>query len=275
MSTHDVLGEVLSIPIEELTPDPGQPRKTFLKDEIERLAASVAARGILSPLRVRRDEGRQCWIIVTGESRWRAARLAGLTRLPCLAITGEPADTDLLAEQIIENDVRSDLRPLELARAIARLKALKGCTASQLAQELGLKGSKITRALSLLGLPEAVQRMVDDGRVSESAAYQISRLPDAASQIEMAEAVAAGAITRDKAAEAVQDRVGKRNVKARSARLAWKPEGGPAIALSVEDAAELNSLADALSQLARLAREAAKKDMDFTRFARSLKGDAA
>ena len=67
---------LLDIGIDHLMPDPAQPRKSFLKEEIERLASSIKARGILQPLRVKRDEERQCWRIVIGECRWRAARLA-------------------------------------------------------------------------------------------------------------------------------------------------------------------------------------------------------
>ena len=77
--------QVLTIALAELIPDPSQPRKTFLDEEINRLAASIAARGVLQPLRVIRDEQRQVWVILTGESRYRAAKLAGLRLSPaCL-----------------------------------------------------------------------------------------------------------------------------------------------------------------------------------------------
>ena len=75
---------LLEIGVDQLMPDPSQPRKSFLKEEIERLAVSVAARGILQPLRVKRDAERQCYQIIIGECRWRAARLAGLKTVPCI-----------------------------------------------------------------------------------------------------------------------------------------------------------------------------------------------
>ncbi len=120
--------QVLNIALAELMPDPSQPRKTFLDEEIQRLAASIAARGVLQPLRVMWDEQRQVWVILTGESRFRAAKLAGLASVPCLPVAGELSEADKLADRLTENDVRHDLEPMEAARALARLKALKGCT---------------------------------------------------------------------------------------------------------------------------------------------------
>ena len=74
----------------------------------------------------------------------------------------------MLADQIVENHCRHDLRPLDLARAMAKLKKLKGCTSQDLAAELGISGASVTRAEALLTLPEDVQAMVDDGRLAES-----------------------------------------------------------------------------------------------------------
>src|SRR5438132_13943347 len=153
------------------------------------MAASVAARGIQLPLRVLWDDERQCWRIVTGECRWRAARLAGLTQVPCLPVNGEVSETDILSDQIIENTVRNSLKPLELARALAKLKALKGCTSEQLAKDLGISGAEISRTASLLVLDESVQALVDAGAVAEGTAYLISRLPDEQDQRAMAAAV--------------------------------------------------------------------------------------
>ena len=88
---------------------------------------------------------------------------------------GELSETEILADQIVENHCRQDLRPLDLARAMAKLKKLKACTSQALAVELGLSGAWHPRAEALLTLPDDVQAMVDDGRLSESAAYEISR----------------------------------------------------------------------------------------------------
>lgn len=259
------------IAIDELMPDPSQPRKTFLREELDRLAASIAARGVLLPLRVLRDEERRCWRIVTGESRWRAARIAGLTHVPCIAVEGHPAEEDILADQVVENAVRHGLRPLELARALVKLEALKGCNAKSLAEELGLSGAAISRAKALLTLPESIQTLVDDGRIAESVGYEISRLPDAQAQHELATSVAAGRLNRDQVAEAVRDRVGKKNVRPRTSRLSWKPETGPSITVSTQEALSLDELIESLSQLQRHAKRALEKGLDVVGFARTLR----
>jgi len=103
-----VSNSLLQIPVDELMPDPNQPRQGWVQSEIDRLATSITARGILQPLRVVRDNERKCWRIVTGESRWRAAKQAGLATVPCVPVEGVLDETDMLAEQIVENHCRHD-----------------------------------------------------------------------------------------------------------------------------------------------------------------------
>jgi ParB family transcriptional regulator, chromosome partitioning protein len=263
---------LLSVEVGMLSPDPAQPRKTFLKEEIERLAASIAARGVLQPLRVRPDAERKCWWIVIGECRWRAARLAGLTHVPCLPVEGDPSEADLLADQVIENTVRASLLPTQLGRALVKLKRLKGCTSQQLASELGLSGASITRAEAVLSLPDDIQAMVDDGRVPESAGYEISRLPDAAGQRELAQAVAGKRISRDGVAERVRSLVGRKNVRVKSSRLACRVEGGVSITVS-SDGQPLtwDGLLSALDQLKKQAKKHYDDGKDITALARLLR----
>jgi ParB family transcriptional regulator, chromosome partitioning protein len=216
---------VLHIGIDKVIPDPTQPRKTFLKEELERLAASIAARGVMLPLRVIPDAERAFWRIVSGECRWRAAKLAGLATVPCLPVEGELSETDILSDQIIENTVRHSLLPLELAKAMSKLKALKGCNSQALAAELGISGASICRAESLLSLPQDVQALIDDGRLVESAAYEVSRLPDADSQRDMANLIVASRLNRDQVIEAVRQKVGKKHVAHKAGRVAGKLDG--------------------------------------------------
>jgi ParB family chromosome partitioning protein len=216
---------LLQIQLDELMIDPNQPRRVWVPSEIDRLAASIAARGILHPLRVIRDTERKCFRIVTGESRWRAAKLAGLETVPCLLIEGELTETDLLADQIVENSCRHDLRPLDLARAMSRLKKLKGCNSQDLAAELGISPASVTRAEALLTLPVDVQTMVDSGRLAESAAYEISRLKDDDAMRAMAQMVVASRMTRDKVIEQVRRTVGTKAVTPKAAKVTGKLEG--------------------------------------------------
>src|SRR5262249_25771877 len=107
------------IGIDMLIADPTQPRKTFDVETLEQICASLKARGMLQPIRVWHDKERQAYRIVVGESRWRAARMAGLTEIPCIVMEGDtPDEASLLADRLIENVCRSDLTPLELARGI-------------------------------------------------------------------------------------------------------------------------------------------------------------
>ena len=263
--------QILSVAIEDLIPDPTQPRKTFLTDEIARLAASIKARGILMPLRIIRDEERQCWIIVTGESRWRAAKLAGLPTVPCIIVEGQPDEADLLADRIIENSCRNDLRPLELARSLGKLKALKGCTSQALAKEIGISGAAVTRAEALLSLPEDIQAMVDDGSVPESTAYEISRMPDEASQRELSHSVAGKRLNRDAVAEAVRARIGKRDVKPKAGRMVCRLGGGLSISISASEALDWPTLIEAIDRIRREARKLSEGAAEVQALARSLR----
>lgn len=265
---------LLSVEVGLLLPDPTQPRKTFLKEEIARLAASIAARGVLQPLRIRPirpDAERQCWWVVTGECRLKAAIEAGLTHVPCIEVEGEVSEADQLADQVIENSVRNALRPLELARALAKLKALKGCTSRVLAEEIGLSGSAITRAEALLTLPPDVQAMVDDGRLAESAAYELSRLPDEASQRELASAVASRQMNRDQVAQAVRRRVGQKNVRPKASRVSCRVDG---VYLTVTAAEPLtwDTLISTLEASRKTARKLYDGGQEVTAFGKSLKG---
>jgi ParB family transcriptional regulator, chromosome partitioning protein len=262
---------LLEIELDKLMPDPGQPRKTFLKEEIERLAASISARGVLCPLRVLWDEERKAWRIIVGESRWRAARLAGLKTVPCLPVDGEPSETDILADQLIENTARNHLRPLELARALAKLKALKKCTSQQLAAELGISGASICRAESLLSLPDAIQGMVDQGSVSESAAYEISRIDEPGAQMELAQAVASGTLSRDGVAAAVRGRIGQRSVRPRAARLPLRLEGGISITVTAAQPLTWDDFNTAIDRVRREAKKFYDGGKDISELARALR----
>jgi ParB family chromosome partitioning protein len=140
-------------------------------------------------------------------------------------VEGELKETDMLADQIVENHCRHDLRPLDLARAMSRLKKLKGCTSQDLAEELGISGASVTRAEALLTLPEDVQAMVDDGRLAESAAYEISRLKDEDAMRELAGMVFSCRMNRDQILESVRLKIGKKAVTPKAGRVAGKLDG--------------------------------------------------
>lgn len=214
------------IPWVRIVPDPAQPREDIPPDHVERVAASIKARGgLLQYPRVRLDAALGKYVIITGHCRWLACEQAKLDPVPCIVVTGDVSFEAILQDQITENELRQGLKPLELARALAKLKALKGATSQALAAEVGLSGATITRSESLLSLPEDIQAMVDDGRVPAAAAYELSRLPDEGSQRSLAQAVAAKQMSRDQVAEAVRSRIGKRKTTPKGGRISYRLDG--------------------------------------------------
>lgn len=205
----------VDIPLDRIFRDPDQPREEFDAEGLARLAESLKTRGQLQPIRVRWDQGRGSYVIVCGERRWRAAALAGLGALSCVIHEGE---VDILAVQLIENALREDLKPVEQARAFRTLIERNNWGPKQLADELAIDPAKVTRMLALLTLPEEVQEQVEQGTLAATTAYEVSRLPDPAGQVEIARAIIDEGLTRTEAREAV------RSIKARRPAPAQRPE---------------------------------------------------
>ena len=138
------------IPINDIRPNPQQPRRRFDSESLQELAASIAAYGILQPLTVRQQGA--VYELVAGERRWRAARIAGLRQVPCLLARVDEEDAALLA--LIENLQRRDLDYMEEAAAIARLLRRYGLSQQQAAERLGRSQSAVANKLRLLRLEE-------------------------------------------------------------------------------------------------------------------------
>jgi ParB family chromosome partitioning protein len=195
----------LDIPLDRIYPDPDQPREDFDEASLERLAESLKTRGQLQPVRVRFDEGRGEYILICGERRWRAARMAGLPTLACVVSEGVIDAGELLALQLIENCVREDLQPIEQARAYRTLIDRTGWSGNRLAQELGIAQSSVVHALALLALPTAVQEQVEERKLSPSTAYEISKIEDSEAQRNIAALAVAEGLTRAEVVEAVRE----------------------------------------------------------------------
>jgi ParB family transcriptional regulator, chromosome partitioning protein len=251
---------VLDIPVGEIIPDPNQPRQKIDPANIERLAKSIGARGILHPLRVKFDSERKCWRLLCGESRWRAAKLAGLATVPCIAVEGDVSEEMVLADQIVENVCRNDLPPISLAKALIKFKRLRGCNSQDLAAEMGISGSAVTRAEAMLTLPECVQAMVDDGRLSESAAYSLSRLKDEHSIIDLANTVVAKRLTRAEVIDACRKKgVTRKQGNPKRDRLAGKLEG-ISFSFSAGQALTVESMIKAVDSLRARLKELQKSE---------------
>jgi ParB family chromosome partitioning protein len=168
-----------------------QARTEFDQGDIERLAASIKRFGQLAPIRVRHDAEKNGWVVLVGERRLRACRLAGLEKVRVEFVERELSEAEILAEQVVENVVRADLQPVEQGRAYKRLMEMNSWTAQGLAEILSVEPTAVYRALSLLKLPEDVAARVDSGEIKATAAYEISKLQFADDQREVADKVVA------------------------------------------------------------------------------------
>ena len=173
-------------------PDPNQPRKEFEPESLRQLADSLAERGQLQPIRVRWDAAMERWVIIAGERRWRAAAQAGLPTITAVEATKPLTADEILEEQLVENCVREDLKPIEQARAYKALIDSRGISQRQLAEKLRIAQATVAKTLALLTLPEEIRTSVDASEIGPTEAYQLSRIDDPEQQAAMAREVKAG-----------------------------------------------------------------------------------
>ena len=176
------------IPLDEIAPNHRQPRVEFDDEALEGLAASIKAVGVLQPVVVRQLE-HGGFELVVGERRWRAARRAGLERIP--AVVREAGEEDLLRDALIENLHREDLNPLEEAAAYRQLLDDVGMTHEELADRVGRSRAAITNSLRLLGLAATVQRRIAGGTLTAAHGRALAGLVDPESQERVAQRVVA------------------------------------------------------------------------------------
>lgn len=172
------------IALDRIDPNPSQPRTEFDPVAMQELADSIRAHGVIQPLVVRRKGER--FEIVAGERRWRAARMVGLPEVP-VAILDIP-DSQVLEIALIENIQRADLNPIEVAQALERLLE-SGLSQDALALSTGKDRSTISNLLRLLKLPEDVQSLISDRRVSLGHAKVLAGLPSESMQSEIAQLI--------------------------------------------------------------------------------------
>ena len=203
------------VKVDQIIADPNQPRVKFDQDELQRLASSIRNTGQLHPIRVRWDDDAAKWIIVTGERRYRATVAAELPEIDCYFLDGEITESEILEQQLVENLLRQDLKPLEEARGYANLMTLNHWNGKQVAEALRVSASKVSRALALLDLSPGVQQRIESGEITRSAAYELCKLDNESVQTELAEKAASGNLTQKAASKAVRQRKGKKGGKPR------------------------------------------------------------
>jgi ParB family chromosome partitioning protein len=150
------------IDIDLIKPNPDQPRTRFTEQALDELAQSIAANGVIQPIVIRQRDGK--FEIVAGERRWRAAQKAGLRKIP--AVVKDVSDDKLLELALIENIQRAELSPIEEAKAYRRLVDDLAMTQDMLAERVGKERSRITTSLRLLKLPDDIQKLIDEQKLS-------------------------------------------------------------------------------------------------------------
>ena len=231
------------VALDRVVPDPEQPRTEFDPDELERLAESLKDSGQLAPVRVRWSEPAGAWMLISGERRWRATRAAGLPEIDCYFHDDGLSRTEILEEQLVENMLRSDLKPVEEARSFEELMTANGWGTRELVRRLRVNPSRVSRALALLKLPEDLRRRVEDGELSARAGYELSKLDGEDAQRSAANADGGG-VTHADAAEAVRRQSGQ--AKPQGTRQRFQTGDGWRMTVSRRRSGTLGEVAEAL-----------------------------
>ena len=176
-----------TLPLREIEPDPGQPRKTFDDETLAELSASIAEHGLLQPIAVR-PKPSGGYLIVAGERRWRASRMAGLTEVP--VIVKDVTDEQAMELALVEHLQREDLDPVEEAAGIRELMTRCDLTQEQAARKLGKSRSALANSLRLLSLPETVLELLKSGFITIGHAKVVLGLPTPELQEEAAQMIA-------------------------------------------------------------------------------------
>jgi ParB family chromosome partitioning protein len=177
--------QIKMISINSIEPNKEQPRKYFDEDKLEELASSIKEHGIIQPLIVKQEE--DYYVIVAGERRWRAARLAGLKEIP--VIIQDYTTKELMEISLIENIQREDLNAIEEAKAYETLMNQFSLTQEELAGRIGKSRPAIANTLRLLQLDEKIQELIIQGEITEGHGRAILRLPDKEAQLALAKKI--------------------------------------------------------------------------------------
>lgn len=191
------------IPVDQIDVNPRQPRKAFDPAALDELARSLKSSGMIQPVVVRRGANGR-WELIAGERRWRAARQAGLERIP--VVVREATDAESLELALIENLLREDLNPMEEAEAYQRILTEFGWTQEQLAQRVGRDRSTIANSLRLLRLPETIQDDLRSGRLTMGHALALLTLSSPDDQLKLRDEILSHSWTVRTAEEAAQKR---------------------------------------------------------------------
>ena len=228
----DATGELRELPVSLIKPNPSQPRTSFDEEALRALAASIEASGVVQPLLVRPlPDG--SYELVAGERRWRAAKQAGIDKVP--AVVRDQAEAERLQAALIENMVREDLNPVEEAKACAALVEELGLTKEELARRVGRSRPAVSNLIRLLELPDEALELLESRDLSEGHGRALLGVPGNDVRRRLARDAARGGWSVRETEERV--------------RLAGQPKARPRRAPVDPDAvAALREVADALEE---------------------------
>jgi len=187
VSTIEPRQGLIEVDVNSIRPNPQQPRREFNETDLAGLAESIGIHGLLHPIVI--EDHESSWVLVAGERRLRAAKLAGLTRIAAIVRPAAESERHSLELALTENLVRADLSPLEEAMAYSRLADTFGLTHEAISLRLGRSRPQVTNTIRLLTLSAPIQRAVSEGRLSAGHARALLPLTDEAAQARMANTV--------------------------------------------------------------------------------------
>jgi len=221
---RDSAQAAFQLPVDKLVPNPGQPRKNFDNNELQELADTIKTYGIIQPI-IAANAGDGTYIIIAGERRTRAAKLAGLDTVP--VIIRDYTDQKRLEVSLIENIQRSDLNPVEEAAAYKNLMDFSGLSQEELAVKVGKNRSTVANALRLLKLPVEMQKSLEQGKVSSGHARTLLSLNNVKAREKLYREILAGDISvreAERRASALSaGKTGKEQTAASSRRKKGRP----------------------------------------------------
>ena len=254
--------ELAHIPVDQIHPNPHQPRKDFDREAVSGLAESIRSQGLIQPVVVRpRVQGG--YELIAGERRWRASREAGVATVPAVVRDADDRDTLLLG--LVENVAREDLSPVEEGRAYAILLDEFGLSLAEVAERVGKSKPTVSNRVRLLELPSDVLDLVGRGDLSEGHARALLSIPDHDARRRLARRIvregmsvraveraakAAGAATRERRTSAVDPELARRVREAFRALTGFDAKVGAAgLQVAVDGDTGLEELAEALERL--------------------------
>lgn len=184
ISAAGAADSVTKLSLSKIEPNPNQPRKVFDQKGLEELAESIRLHGVITPITVRASEKANFYQIIAGERRWRAARMAGLKKIPAMII--EVKDDEVMELALIENLQRQDLNPIEEAEGYEVLMREFGLTQDDVAHRVVKSRSAVANAVRLLSLPEEVRKMVSDGQLSGGHARAVLAISEEEKRVDAA-----------------------------------------------------------------------------------------